>query len=84
MRTRLFVLVTILITISLLSTPSTTTVATTTDNDCNVVNQVCNDMGQMMYNLCILDGNSNTTCAAMEASYKISCKTDNGCPPGGN
>lgn len=83
MRARLFVLVTILITISLLSTPSSTP-AHAADNDCNVVNQVCNDMAQMMYNLCILDGNSNTTCAAMEASYKISCKTDNGCPPGGN
>lgn len=84
MRTRLFAVSVLFIAISLLSpSPSSTTIAAA--DDCSVVNQVCNDMGQMMYDMCMVGGNHTPSqCAEIEANFRIQCKKDNGCPPSGN
>lgn len=83
MRIRLFLASSTLILVTLfISTPTQTTTAA--GNDCNVVGQVCRDMAEMMYNLCMLDGGNASDCAWMEAGYTTTCIKNNGCAPGGN
>jgi hypothetical protein len=57
--------------------PTTKTQATPAD--CDTVAQVCRDMSQMMYNVCILSGGSASDCAWQEAVNTLNCMKNNGC-----
>lgn len=83
MRIRLFLVISILL-IATLFTSTPTQPTSAADNDCNVVGQVCRDMAEMMYNLCMADGGNASDCAWMEAGYTTTCIKNNGCAPSGN
>lgn len=85
MRIKLLVLA-LLISLAALLVPSPPKVQATPPvlTDCDVVAQVCGDMAEMMYNVCILNGGGLSSCAWMEANYKISCMRGNGCAPFNN
>lgn len=81
MRSRLLMLSIVLSLFALLATPiSTTSTTTTAAPDCPTVNQVCNDIWAMVYDICIVGGGSLSHCAEVEAEGRIQCKKDNGCP----
>lgn len=82
MRVRLLILSIVLSLFALLSTPiSTTSTTTTAATDCATVNQVCNDIWAMVYDICITSGHRTASqCAEMEAIGRIQCKIENGCP----
>lgn len=89
MRRRLIVTLSmVLITIALLSSPRplapTSSITIAGDNDCAVVRQVCGDMGQMVYNVCITSGCPQFDCANSQTVFRNQCIIDNGCLPNGN
>lgn len=49
-------------------------------NDCGVVGQVCRDISNMIYDMCIVSGGAADSCAYQEAVNTINCIKDSGCP----
>lgn len=49
-------------------------------SDCEVAGQVCRQMSQGIYNLCIELGGAADQCALQEAQNTISCMAAAGCP----
>lgn len=83
MRIRLLVILVVFAIISLLSPPPSTTTYALAD-DCDVVNKICNDMAQMIYDMCVVGGQHTLPqCAEHEAVFRVQCKKDNGCAPTG-
>lgn len=87
-RRLLFLLLLILVATTLLSGPRPLTpdssVTSAGDTDCAVVKQVCGDMGQMVYNVCITSGCPEFDCANNQIVFRNQCIIDNGCMPNGN
>jgi len=52
--------------------------------DCNTVSQVCRDMGDMVYDMCIVSGGTPSDCTWSSALYVIRCMRNNGCEPVNN
>ena len=74
--TLLFLLVTTF-TVTIIPEPQTVKA----DNNCAVVGQVCRDISNMLYDMCIVGGGTLSACALMEANNTINCITANGCDP---
>lgn len=81
MRTRLFIIAMAISLLALL-TPAPKSQAVTTD--CNTVATVCSDMGDMMYDMCVMTGGTVSDCTWSAALYTIKCMQTNGCEPVNN